>query len=76
MYVDCVWNLCSKLVGVIAGVVVSVSCIVTSSRFVSFCGDIEGDWMATRFFVERDDEEAGTLLGGGIGLGIFNLGKD
>jgi hypothetical protein len=63
-------------VGVIAGVVVSVSCIVTSSRFVSFCGDIEGDWMATRFFVERDDEEAGTLLGGGIGLGIFNLGKD
>ena len=32
--------------------------------------------MATRFFVERDDEEAGTLLGGGIGLGIFNLGKD
>ena len=28
------------------------------------------------FFVERDDEEVGTLLVGGIGRDIFNLGKD
>jgi hypothetical protein len=32
--------------------------------------------MATRFLVERDDEELGTLLVDGIGRGIFNLGKE
>ena len=60
-------NLCSRLVGVRVGAADSESCIVTSSGVVSFCGDIVGDWMATRFFVECDEEGVGILWVDGTG---------
>ena len=64
---------CSRLVGVRVGAEGSESCIVTSSGVVSFCGEIVGDWMATLFLVERDEEGVGILWVDGIGRGIVNV---
>ena len=51
----------------------SESCIVTSSGVVSFCGEIVGDWMATLFLVESDEEGVGILWVDGIGRGILTV---
>lgn len=56
-----------------SGGLASKSCMSTSSEVVSFCGDVLGDWMATRFFAERDEAEEVGCLVDGSGRGMLDL---
>lgn len=68
-------NLFSRFTGLRAVTPGSESCIGTSSRVVSFCGDIMGDWIATHFLVEWDEDGVSIPQLGESGRGIVFMGK-